>query len=98
MINLPTVQAFLAPLIPGALLCLTMNIWYNGGAVGVQLTNCFDGFFVQVTVTCGRTLMDNLIVATVVSPRMYLDPLVLPDLQLLCDDGFLTCCMLALRF
>ena len=80
MINLPIVQAFLAPLVPGGLPCLAMNIWYNGA----QLTNCFDGFFVQVTVTCGRTLMDNLIVAApIVSPRMHLDPLVLPDPQVL---------------
>ena len=90
MINLSIVQAVLAPLIPGALPCLAMDAWYNGGALGAQLLNClFDGFFVQVTVTCVRTLMDNLIVAApTVSPRMHLDPLVLPDPQLLHVTAF----------
>ena len=68
---------------------MAMNVWHNGEALGPQLTNCFDGFFVQVTVTCGRTLMDNLIAATpIVSPRMHIDPLVLPDPQVVQVSAF----------
>ena len=89
MINLPIVHAFLAPLVPGGLACVTMNVWHNGEALGPQLGNCFDGFFLQVTVACGRTLMDNILAAApIVSPRMHIDPLVLPDPQLLQVTAF----------
>ena len=50
MINFPIVQAFLAPLVPGGLECVAMNVWYNGATLDFHLVNCFDGFFVQVTV------------------------------------------------
>ncbi len=43
MINAPIVQAFLAPLVPGGLACVTMNVWHNGEALGFHLVNCFDG-------------------------------------------------------
>ena len=59
-LNLPIV---LAPLIPEGLPCMVVNAWHNGEALDFNLVNCFDGFFVQINVACGRTLMDNLIAA-----------------------------------
>ena len=89
LINFPIVQAFLAPLVPGGLACITMNVWHNGAALDFHLLNCFDGFFVQVTVCCGRTLMDNILTAApIVTPRIHIDPLVLPDPQLLQVTAF----------
>ena len=84
MINYPIIQAFLAPLVPEGLACVTMNVWHNGAALDFHLVNCFDGFFVQVTVHCGRTLLDNIIAAApIMMPQIHIDPLVLPDPQLL---------------
>ena len=89
MINAPIVQAVLAPLVPGGLACVTVNVWHNGAALGFHLVKCFDGFFVQVTVSCGRTLIDNILTAApIVTPRIHIDPLVLPDPQLLQGTTF----------
>ncbi len=68
MINFPIVQAFLAPLVPGGLAC-TMNVWHKGAALDFHLVNCIDGFFAQVTVGCGRTLMDNILTAAPIVTR-----------------------------
>ena len=84
MINFPTVQAFLSPLVPGGLDCVTMNVWHNGDALDFTLVNCFDGFFVQVTVTCCRALLDNILAAApIMVPQLHVDPLMLPDPQFL---------------
>ena len=84
MINFPVIQAFLAPLIPRELTCLTLHVWHNGAALDYRLVNCFDGFFVQVTVEVGRILMDNIILAApLITPQMHIDQFVLPDPQLL---------------
>ena len=49
-------------------------------ALDYSLVRCFDGFFVQITVACGRTLMDNLLAAApLVSLRMHQEVFVLPD-------------------
>ena len=89
MINLPIIHSFLAPIVPGGLACVTINVWHNGEALGPQLVNCFDGFFLQVTVMCGRTLMDNILAAApIVSPRIHIDRLVLPDPQLIQVTAF----------
>ena len=84
MINFPIVQAFLAPLVPGGLDCVTIDVWHNGAALDFSLVNCFDGFFVQVTVSCCRTLLDNILAAApIMVPQLHVDPLVLPDSQFL---------------
>ena len=81
--QLPIVQAFLAPLVPGGH-CVTIDVWYNGAALDFSLVNCFDGFFVQVTVRCCRTLLDNIIAAAPITvPQLHVDPLVLPDSEFL---------------
>ena len=84
MINFPTVQAFLSPLVPGGLDCVAMHMWHNGNALDFALVNCFDGFFVQVTVTCCRALLDHIVAAApIIVPQLHVDPVVLPDPQLL---------------
>ncbi len=89
MINFPTVQTFLAPLVPEALACISLNIWHNGAALDFRLVSCFAGFFVQVTVSCGRAIMDNIIMAApIVTPHIHIDTLVLPDPQLLQVTAF----------
>ena len=80
VITLPLVRSFLAPLIPDGLSCVVVNAWHNGEALDYSLVRCFDGFFVQITVACGRTLMDNFLAAApTVSLRMHQEVFVLPD-------------------
>ncbi len=89
MINFPIVQAFLAPIIPRELACLTLHVWHNGAALDYRLVNCFDGFFVQVTVEVSRILMDNIILAApLITPQMHIDQLVLLDPQSLQITAF----------
>ena len=84
MINFPVFQAFLAPLLPRELTCLTLHVWHNGDALDYRLVNCFDGFFVQVTVEINSILMDNIFLAApLIIPQMHIDQLVWPDPQLL---------------
>ena len=45
MINFPVLQAFLSPLLPHGLSCLSLQMWHNGAAVDYQLVSCFNGFF-----------------------------------------------------
>ena len=40
MINFPIVLAFLAPLVPGGLDCVTIDVWHNGAALDFNLVNC----------------------------------------------------------
>ena len=61
-----------------------MEVWHNGDILDYNLVNCFDGFFVQVTVSCCRTLLDNILAAApIIVPQLQVDPLVLPDSQFL---------------
>ena len=61
-----------------------MQMWHNGNALDFALVNCFDGFFVQVTVTCGRALLDNIVAAApIIVPQLHVDPVVLPHPQFL---------------
>ena len=84
MINFPVIQTFLAPLLPRELNCLTLHMWHNGAALDYRLVNCFNGFFVQVTVGVNSILMDNILLAApLIIPQMHIDQMVLPDPQLL---------------
>ena len=83
MIKFPVLQAFLAPLIPRDLACLTMHIWHNGDALEYPLVNCFDGFFIQVTVDVNGILAENIgLAAPLIVPQLHIDQLILPDPQL----------------
>ena len=84
MINFPLVQTFLSPLVPGDLSCVEMQMWHNGNALDFALVACMDGFFLQVTVNCGRAIRDNIVAAApIVVPQLHIDPDVLPDPQYL---------------
>ena len=77
-------QAFLSPLVPGDLDCVEMQMWHNGNALDFALVTCVDGFFVQVIVTCGRAIRDNIVAAApILVPQLHVDPVVLPDPQYL---------------
>ena len=89
MINVPVLQAFLAPLLPQRLSCLSLHMWHNGAAVDYQLVNCFNGFFVQVTVDVNSILMDNIwLAAPLIIPQLHIDQVVLTDPQLLQVTAF----------
>ena len=89
MINFPVLQAFLAPLLPQGLSCLSLHMWHNGAAVDYQLVNCFNGFFVQVTVDVNSILMDNIwLAAPLIIPQLHIDQVVLTDPQLLQVTAF----------
>ena len=60
MINFPVLQAFLSPLLPQGLSCLSLQMWHNGAAVDYQLVSCFNGFFIQITVEVNSILMENI--------------------------------------
>ena len=68
MINFPVIQAFLAPLLPRGLSCLTLQMWHNGAAIDFRLVNCFNVFFVQVTVGVNNIILENILLA---APRSY---------------------------
>ena len=89
MINFPVLQAFLAPLLPQGLSCLSQNMWHNGAAVDFQLVNCYNGFFVQVTVGVNSILLDNILLAApLIIPQLHIDHVVLADSQLLQVTAF----------
>ena len=64
-------------------------MWHNGAAVDYQLVNCFNGFFVQVTVDVNSILMDNIwLAAPLIIPQLHIDQVVLTDPQLLQVTAF----------
>ena len=71
MINFPVLQAFLAPLLPQGLSCLSLQMWHNGAAVDFRLVNCFHGFFVQVTVGVNSILLENILLAAPLNIHSY---------------------------
>ena len=89
MINFPVLQAFLSPLLPQGLSCLSLQMWHNGAAVDYQLVSCFNGFFVQITVEVNSILMDNIrLAAPLIIPQLHIDQVVLTDPQLLQVTAF----------
>ena len=89
MINFPVIQAFLAPLLPRGLSCLTLQMWHNGAAVDFRLVNCFNGFFVQVTVGVNSIILENILLAApLIIPQLHIDQVVLSDPQLLQVTAF----------
>ena len=83
------VSAFLAPLLPQGLSCLSLHMWHNGAAVDFQLVNCFNGFFVQVTVGVNSILLENILLAApLIIPQLHIDDVVLADPQLLHVTSF----------
>ena len=78
MINFPVLQAFLSPLLPHGLSCLSLQMWHNGAAVDYQLVSCFNGFFIQVVVEVNNILMENIrLAAPLIIPQLHIDQMVL---------------------
>ena len=89
MINFPVLQAFLSPLLPQGLSCLSLQMWHNGAAVDYQLVSCFNGFFIQITVEVNSILMENIrLAAPLIIPQLHIDQMVLTDPQLLQVTAF----------
>ena len=89
MINFPVLQAFLSPLLPQGLSCLSLQMWHNGAAVDYQLVSCFNGFFIQVVVEVNNILMENIrLAAPLIIPQLHIDQMVLTDPQLLQVTAF----------
>ena len=62
-INVVLLGEFLAPLLLTGLPGLQWQAWINGELLGLALVACREGFFLQVQVWCGTTLMQNMVVA-----------------------------------
>ena len=89
MINFPVLQAFLSPLLPQGLSCLSLQMWHNGAAVDYQLVSCFNGFFIQIIVEVNNILMENIrLAAPLIIPHLHIDQMVLTDPQLLQVTAF----------
>ena len=62
-VNVVSLGEFLAPWLLTGLPGLQWQAWINGDLVGLALIACQEGFFLQVQVWCGPTLMQNMVVA-----------------------------------
>ena len=62
-VNVVLLGEFLAPLLLTDLPGLQWQAWINGELLGLGLVACHEGFFLQVQVWCGPTLMQNMVVA-----------------------------------
>ena len=62
-VNVVSLGEFLAPLLLTGLQGLQWQAWLNGDLLGLALVACHEGFFLQVQVWCGPTLMQNMLVA-----------------------------------
>ena len=62
-VNVVSLGEFLAPFLLTGLPGLQWQAWINGELLGLALVACHEGFFLQVQVWCGPTLMQNMVVA-----------------------------------
>eukprot|EP00434_Breviolum_minutum_P037054 symbB.v1.2.032844.t1/scaffold3995.1/size82977/8 len=62
-VNVVSLGEFPAPWLLTGLPGLQWQAWINGDLVGLALVACQEGFFLQVQVWCGPTLMQNMVVA-----------------------------------
>ena len=62
---------------------LQWQAWINGDLVGLALIACQEGFFLQVQVWCGPTLMQNMVVAApLLSGTLHFDMDAIADTSL----------------
>lgn len=79
-VNVAILGNFLAPLLHTGLPGIQWQAWLNGELLGPPLVTCQEGFFLQVQVWCGATLMQNMMVAApLTAALLHLDMDVLPD-------------------
>ena len=82
-VNVVVLGDFLAPLLLTGLQGLQWQAWLNGELLGLPLVTCQEGFFMQVHVWCGPTLMQNLMVAApLIVDTLHIDTDVMPDTSL----------------
>ena len=62
---------------------LQWQAWLNGNLLVLALVACHEGFFLQVQVWCGPTLMQNMMVAApLIAGTLHIDMDALPDTSL----------------
>ena len=82
-VNVVVLGDFLAPLLLTGLQGLQWQAWLNGELLGLPLATCQEGFFMQVQVWCGPTLMQNMMVAApLLVGTLHIDMDVMPDTSL----------------
>ena len=82
-VNVVILGDFLAPLLLTGLQGLQWQAWLNGELLDLPLVACQEGFFLQVQVWCGPTLMQNMVAAAPLTvDLLHLDMDVLPDTSL----------------
>ena len=82
-VNVVSLGDFLAPLLLTGLQGLQWQAWLNGDLLGLALVACHEGFFLQVQVWCGPTLMQNMMVAApLIAGTLQIDMDVTPDMSL----------------
>ena len=82
-VNVVVLGDFLAPLMLTGLQGLQWQAWLNGELLGLPLVTCQEGFFLQVQVWCGPTLMQNMMVAApLIVGTLHLDMDAMPDTSL----------------
>ena len=82
-VNVVSLGDFLAPLLLTGLQGLQWQAWLNGDLLGLALVACHEGFFLQVQVWCGPTLMQNMLVAApLICGTLHIDMDAMPDTSL----------------
>ena len=82
-VNVVSLGEFLAPWLLTGLPGLQWQAWINGDLVGLALIACQEGFFLQVQVWCGPTLMQNMVVAApLLNGTLYFDMDAITDTSL----------------
>ena len=82
-VNVVSLGEFLAPLLLTGLQGLQWQAWLNGDLLGLALIACHEGFFLQVQVWCGPTLMQNMLVAApLICGTLHIDMDAMPDTSL----------------
>ena len=82
-VNVVILGDFLAPLLLTGLQGLQWQASLNGELLGLPLVTCQEGFFLQVQVWCGPTLMQNMVAAAPLTVNtLHIDMDVIPDTSL----------------
>ena len=82
-VNVVSLGDFVAPLLLTGLPGLQWQAWLNGNLLGLALVACHEGFFLQVQVWCGPTLMQNMLVAApLIAGTLHIDMDAMPDTSL----------------
>ena len=82
-VNVVSIGEFLAPLLLTGLPGLQWQAWLNGDLLELAFVACQEGFFLQVQVWCGPTLMQNMLAAApLITGTLHIDMEAMPDTSL----------------